>query len=70
MRDLKGKATLDEYLKVWSKTVGDAMLDHLEVSEEKAKKVRGRGQVNIKKAIPQIPNEEKNDEEPDDAQSQ
>ena len=33
------------------------MLDHLEISEEMAKKVRGRGQVNIKKAIPQPPNE-------------
>ena len=50
---------MDEYLKALSKTVENAMLEHLEVSEELAKKARGRGQVGLKETIPQASNETK-----------
>ena len=55
--ELKKRMTMDEYLKVWSQTVENAMLQHLEVTEEMAKKARGRGQVGLKETIPQAPNE-------------
>ena len=49
---LKGKRTMDEYLKVWSKTVEHTMLKHMQIDEEIAKNMRGRGQVNLKKVTP------------------
>ena len=58
LQRLKGKRTMDEYLKVWSKTVENTMLTHMQIEEEVAKNMRGRGQVNIKKVTPQKPSEE------------
>ena len=50
---------MDEYLKVWSKIVENTMLLHLEVTEEIAKKSRGRGQVGLKETTSQMPKENK-----------
>ena len=55
---------MDDFLKLWPKTVENAMLEHLEVDEETPKKVRGRGQLTLKKATPQQPNQEKKIKKP------
>ena len=54
LKELKGYKELDEYLKLWSKTVENTWLEHLEVDENTVKQVKGRGQVKLTRSTPKV----------------
>ena len=53
-RSSKGQDEHDEYWKLWSQTVENAWLEHLEVDEHTANKAKGRGQVNLTRSTPRV----------------
>ena len=48
---------------MWSKAVENAYIKYLDVSEEAAKKIRGRGKVTLRKMTPQAEEGRKNEED-------
>jgi hypothetical protein len=58
LEQLFQKTSLDDYWKMVSKTIENSWIEHLEVDKDTAKKMRGRGEVNIKKKAPRMPNKE------------
>ena len=56
--ELRKQKTMDDYLKTWSKIVENTMLKHLDMTEEEAKKSKGRGQVGLKETEPRMAREE------------
>ena len=53
--ELSKREVLDEYCKTVSSAIEDSWLEHLEVDNEMAKKMKGRGEVKITKAVPKVP---------------
>ena len=51
LHELSKKEVLDEYWRAVSRAIEDAWLEHLEVDKEMAKKMKGRGEVKITKAV-------------------